>query len=162
MEYMMQNEKRVSHRSQSPRRGPVWRSIRPSRRLRQPWPQCLKRWQRGRHWGLWIVETPPRLRLARPVATLPRTVRPKREPILIGSGNWRPTKTSCSPVRSTKNWVWTRTHRAARALCDSAKEIVANEPMARAGYRINTVKSWTVNEGSITVRVDLMANQMIL
>jgi len=44
----------------------------------------------------------------------------------------------------------------------AAEAIVADEPMARAGYRNNTVRSWTVNEGSITVRVDLMANSIRL
>ncbi len=42
---------------------------------------------------------------------------------------------------------------------EQAEVIVADEPMARAGYRDNTIRSWTVNEGSITVRVDLMANR---
>ena len=39
---------------------------------------------------------------------------------------------------------------------------MADEPLARAGYRTNAVSSWTVNEGSITIRVNLMANQTIL
>ncbi len=45
---------------------------------------------------------------------------------------------------------------------ESAEAILADEPMARAGYRGNTLSSWTVNEGSITVRVDLMANRATL
>ncbi len=45
---------------------------------------------------------------------------------------------------------------------EAAEAIVADEPMVRAGYRNNTVRSWTVNEGSITVRVDLMANSIRL
>jgi uncharacterized protein YciI len=45
---------------------------------------------------------------------------------------------------------------------ERAEAIVADEPMARAGYRTNAVSSWTVNEGSITIRVDLMANAVVV
>lgn len=41
---------------------------------------------------------------------------------------------------------------------DTAQTIASSEPFGRAGLRTNTVRSWTVNEGSLTVRVDLMAN----
>ncbi|MCY4664862.1 MAG: YciI family protein [Acidimicrobiaceae bacterium] len=43
---------------------------------------------------------------------------------------------------------------------EEAEALVADEPFSLAGYRDNTVRSWTVNEGSITVRVNLMANQI--
>jgi uncharacterized protein len=45
---------------------------------------------------------------------------------------------------------------------EAAEALVADEPMARAGYRTNRVRSWTVNEGSISVRVDLFADEVVL
>jgi uncharacterized protein YciI len=45
---------------------------------------------------------------------------------------------------------------------EEATAMVANEPMAVAGYRTNSVRSWTVNEGSISVRVDLFADRFSL
>ena len=38
----------------------------------------------------------------------------------------------------------------------------AGEPFARAGYRTNAIRSWTVNEGSLNVRIRLMANKIVL
>lgn len=38
-----------------------------------------------------------------------------------------------------------------------AEAIAATEPFALAGLRTNTVRSWTVNEGSLTVNVKLFA-----
>ena len=45
---------------------------------------------------------------------------------------------------------------------EAAEALVADEPMARAGYRTNRVRSWTVNEGSISVRIDLFADEVVL
>ncbi|MEM9517115.1 MAG: YciI family protein [Actinomycetota bacterium] len=41
---------------------------------------------------------------------------------------------------------------------EEAERLAADEPFARAGLRSNTVRSWTVNEGSITVNLKLFAN----
>lgn len=45
---------------------------------------------------------------------------------------------------------------------EEAEQLVHDEPMAVAGYRTNTVRSWTVNEGSITLRVNLFADQLLV
>ena len=41
-----------------------------------------------------------------------------------------------------------------------AHALVADEPFSLAGYRDDTGRYWTVNEGSIIVRVNLMGNQI--
>lgn len=41
---------------------------------------------------------------------------------------------------------------------DEAERLAGSEPFARAGLRTNTIRSWTVNEGSVTLRIDLFAN----
>jgi uncharacterized protein YciI len=45
---------------------------------------------------------------------------------------------------------------------EEAEALAATEPFAIAGYRDNAVRSWSVNEGSLTVRVNLMANEIVL
>jgi hypothetical protein len=50
-----------------------------------------------------------------------------------------------------------------RAPCrEDAEALVADEPMSVAGYRTNTVRSWTVNEGSISLRVNLFADELLV
>ncbi len=118
---------------------------------------------RGRHWELWIVETVPTPdwpdlaqgfpeRFAQALrAHLDWLEQREADATLLLSG----------PVDQDlglgRGLIVLRA--ASRA---AAEAIVADEPMARAGYRNNTVRSWTVNEGSITVRVDLMANSIRL
>jgi hypothetical protein len=41
---------------------------------------------------------------------------------------------------------------------DDAEELAATEPFGRAGLRTNTIRSWTVNEGSMTLTIKLFAN----
>jgi uncharacterized protein YciI len=45
---------------------------------------------------------------------------------------------------------------------EEAEALVADEPMSVAGYRINTVRSWSVNEGSISLRVNLFADELLV
>jgi uncharacterized protein YciI len=42
----------------------------------------------------------------------------------------------------------------------AAEEIAESEPFHRQGLRANTVRSWTVNEGSITLTVKLFTNEV--
>ncbi len=118
---------------------------------------------RGRHWGLWIVETAP-------TPTWPDLSQGFSERFaqaLRAHLDWleqleaNGTLLLSGPVDQDLGLGRGLTVLRAGSR-DNAEAIVADEPMARAGYRSNTVSSWTVNEGSITVRVDLMANQMIL
>jgi uncharacterized protein len=37
--------------------------------------------------------------------------------------------------------------------------LVKTEPFAKAGLRVNTVQHWQVNEGSLTLRVNLLAGR---
>ena len=118
---------------------------------------------RGRHWGLWIVD-------AAPTPTWPDLSQGFSERFahaLRAHLDWLEqleadgTLLLSGPV--DQDLAVGRGLTVLRAASrNDAEAIVANEPMARAGYRSNTVSSWTVNEGSITVRVDLMANQMFL
>ncbi len=43
---------------------------------------------------------------------------------------------------------------------EEAERIAATEPFARHGLRTNTIRSWTVNEGSITLTVKLFTNEI--
>ncbi len=43
---------------------------------------------------------------------------------------------------------------------EDAERIAASEPFHRHGLRRNTIRSWTVNEGSFTVSVKLFGNQI--
>lgn len=43
---------------------------------------------------------------------------------------------------------------------ESAEQIAASEPFHRHGLRHNTIRSWTVNEGSFTVSVKLFSNEI--
>jgi len=45
---------------------------------------------------------------------------------------------------------------------EEVEAMSASEPFARAGYRTNAIRSWTVNEGSLNVRVRLMANKIVV
>jgi len=45
---------------------------------------------------------------------------------------------------------------------EEVEAMSAGEPFARAGYRTNAIRSWTVNEGSLNVRIRLMANKIVL
>jgi uncharacterized protein YciI len=45
---------------------------------------------------------------------------------------------------------------------DEVEALAQTEPFAVAGFRDNTVRSWTVNEGALTVRVNLMANEIVV
>ena len=42
---------------------------------------------------------------------------------------------------------------------EEAEQLAATEPFVREGLRANTVRSWTVNEGSITVSIQLFNGQ---
>jgi uncharacterized protein YciI len=44
---------------------------------------------------------------------------------------------------------------------EAAEEIAASEPFHRHGLRANTIRSWTVNEGSLTVTVKLFSNEIV-
>lgn len=43
-----------------------------------------------------------------------------------------------------------------------AEQLAADEPFARAGLRTNTVRSWTINEGSITLTLKLFGNSIAI
>jgi uncharacterized protein len=43
---------------------------------------------------------------------------------------------------------------------EAAEQLAATEPFHRHGLRHNTIRSWTVNEGSFTVSVKLFGNQI--
>ncbi len=43
---------------------------------------------------------------------------------------------------------------------EAAQAIADSEPFHRYGIRNNTVRSWTVNEGSITLKVNLFSNEI--
>ncbi|MDG2438745.1 MAG: YciI family protein, partial [Ilumatobacter sp.] len=45
---------------------------------------------------------------------------------------------------------------------EQVEAMSSSEPFARAGYRTNAIRSWTVNEGSLNVRVRLMANKIVV
>ena len=50
-----------------------------------------------------------------------------------------------------------------RASCrEEAEALVADEPMSVAGYRTNSLRSWSVNEGSISLRVNLFADELLV
>ena len=40
--------------------------------------------------------------------------------------------------------------------------IAAGDPMVAAGYRTSRVRSWTVNEGSMHIRVNLFGDQILI
>ena len=118
---------------------------------------------RGRHWELFIIETEPTStwpdlshgfpeRFARALrAHLDWLGGLEAEGVLVLSG---PVDQDIALGRGLT--VIRATSRA------DAEAVVADEPLSGAGYRRNTVRSWTVNEGSISIRVDLMANRITL
>jgi uncharacterized protein YciI len=118
---------------------------------------------RGRHWELWIVETVPTPDWPDLAQGFPerfaQTLRSHFDWLeqLEADGRLLLSGPVDQDVGLGRGLTVLRA--ASRA---AAEAIVADEPLAKAGYRNNTVRSWTVNEGSITVRVDLMANSIRL
>lgn len=118
---------------------------------------------RGRGWALWIVETEP-------TSTWPDLSHGFPEPFAralrahldwLGGLEAEGTLVLSGPVDQELGLGRGLTVIRAPSRA-GAEAVVADEPLARAGYRSNTLSSWTVNEGSISIRVDLMANRMTL
>jgi uncharacterized protein YciI len=118
---------------------------------------------RGRHWGLWIVETTPTSTWPDLSQGFPERFAQALRAHLEWLGQLESDGTLLLSGPVDQDLGLGRGLTVLRAASrEDAAAIVADEPMARAGYRDNSISSWTVNEGSITVRVDLMANQLVL
>lgn len=62
----------------------------------------------------------------------------------------------CGPIGWGEGWDGSGMGVLRAGSLEAAREIAEQEPYHAAGLRQNEVASWTVNEGSLTVRVDLM------
>lgn len=62
----------------------------------------------------------------------------------------------CGPIGWGEGWDGSGMGVIRADSLEHAREIAAQEPYHAAGLRHNDVDSWTVNEGSLTVKVQLM------